>query len=186
VEFLRRIAPQLMANQNRQNSPGARSQSLGNFSQQGTLRCKFKPSPNSLRQSPSRDFPLPTVAPYFTMLRQAVLAPSRAAQSSFRAPPRTPAIRNQFRSQPLISARPGHLGFPRRWYSAEAESTPKQPSEAPEEGGDAPSAAEGQKAGEGAQAPEIEAAKKELEAKSKEARDWKVCPTDEENARACC
>ncbi len=68
-------------------------------------------------------------------------------------------------------ARPIQLGFS-RWYSAEAEPASKQPSEAAKEGEAAKPAAGGQ------EAPEVEAEaalKKDLETKTKEALDWKVC-----------
>jgi hypothetical protein len=90
-----------------------------------------------------------------SMLRQVLSVPSRAARSSLR---QIPVARPQFYQIPAISSRIAQPSVT-RWYSAEAESTPKE--------------------GEAAKEPEasdpVAELKKQLEAKEAEVRDWKVC-----------
>ncbi|RKU47317.1 Mitochondrial matrix cochaperone [Coniochaeta pulveracea] len=87
------------------------------------------------------------------MLRQVLSVPCRAAHSSLR---QIPAARPQFYQMPSISSRIAQPSVT-RWYSAEAESKPKE-GEAPKE----PEASD-----------PVAELKKQLEAKDAEARDWK-------------
>jgi hypothetical protein len=96
------------------------------------------------------------------MLRQALSAPSRAARSSLRIATHARVARPHFYQIPSIALRAAQPSVA-RWYSAEAESTPKEATEAPKEG----------EAKNGA-ADEAAALKKQLEEKEAEIRDWKV------------
>ena len=100
------------------------------------------------------------------MLRQATSSSSRAFQSVFRAGARRPLPKPQFHIAPIVPARQIQPSVA-RWYSAEVKSTPSDSAAPAAENGEA-------KSGEPAVSETEAALRKDLEAKSKEALDWKV------------
>lgn len=99
------------------------------------------------------------------MLRQAISAPSRVSRSSLRlAAQQSRSCRPQFYQAPPISVRSAAQPSRTRWYSAEAESTAKEGSEAAKDARESkPQADENSES----------ILKKQLDVKEAEIRDWK-------------
>ncbi|KAI1364224.1 GrpE-domain-containing protein [Xylaria arbuscula] len=102
------------------------------------------------------------------MFRRALLASSRAASSSSRIIAQTPSVRSQFSPPPLSPLR-AVLPSRTRWYSDKADTTAKK------EGEEAAPESETKKPEDAAESPSNGEAelKKKLEAKEREAIDWK-------------
>jgi molecular chaperone GrpE len=97
------------------------------------------------------------------MLRQALTTPSRALRSSLRTQAKSALLRTEFQAVPAFSIKPARAPVT-RWYSAEAES---------KESSDATKKTEESKPENGQSEAEA-ALKNQLEAKEKEALDFKV------------
>lgn len=105
------------------------------------------------------------------MLRQALIAPSRALRSTT-----TRSIARRAISRPQISVAPFAARRTQpaaaRWYS---EASKESQETAQKEGGaETKLAADGQEAGAPAESSELAELKKQLETKDKEATEWKV------------
>ncbi|ROT43274.1 GrpE-domain-containing protein [Sodiomyces alkalinus F11] len=96
------------------------------------------------------------------MLQRALVSGTRAARSAAKAPASQALLRSQFQTSPAFRIRAARVTptVAARWYSAEGEAKDVKESEAAEK-----------KEGNGTS--ELEALKKKLEAKEKEALDWK-------------
>lgn len=103
------------------------------------------------------------------MLQRALISGTRAARSATRGPASQALFRSQFQTSPAFRIRTSRVAptVATRWYSAEGES---------KEAKEANGAKEAEAAGkEENGTSELDALKKQLEAKEKEALDWKVC-----------
>ena len=101
------------------------------------------------------------------MLRQLASAPTKAARLAVRIPRATApfsAVRRAVAAPAFTSAAPTR----QRWYSSETEAPKADAAAEAAKEGDAP-------AGEPLSAADAAALRKDLEAKTKEAVDWKVC-----------
>lgn len=103
------------------------------------------------------------------MFRRALLASSRAVSSSSKLIAQHPSVRSHFSPTPLSPLR-ATLPARTRWYSDQADATTKK------EGEEAAPESEAKKSEEASESPSsVEAElKKKLEAKEREAIDWKV------------